>query len=129
MTGNNTSSYPHSHQILKLVSEKKKSKIWCISSEHINKNRYCKSGMAYIKTSWKLTLWHADSLWSLENGVQLTFTIDATAHALRPLGRELCFSILTPLPPNQNVATSHSVPGELQSLKSNAKKVKFIFWS
>ena len=78
---------------------KKKSKIWCISSEHINKNRYCKSGMAYIKTSWKLTLWHADSLWSLENGVQLTFTIDATAHVFHPSGRELWFfntNIITP---------------------------------
>jgi hypothetical protein len=47
--------------------------------------------MAYIKTSSKLTLWHADSLWTLEEGVQLTFTTDAKAHAFRPSSQELCF--------------------------------------
>jgi len=110
---------------------KKKSKIWCTLSEHINKNRYCKNGemqKATLHGSWKLTLWHADSLWTLE-GVQLNFTVDATAHAFSPSGRGFFFLILIPLPPKENVATSHSVPGDLHSLKSNAKNVKFIFWS
>lgn len=47
--------------------------------------------MAYIKTSWKLTLWHADSLWTFEERVQLTFTTDETARAFRPSGREFFF--------------------------------------
>lgn len=45
--------------------------------------------MAYIKNSWKLTLWHA--VLDFRRFVQLTFTIDATAHAFRPSDRELCF--------------------------------------
>ena len=47
--------------------------------------------MAYIKTSWKLTLWYTESLWTYEKGVQLTFTIDATAHAFGPSGSALRF--------------------------------------